>query len=75
MVFVLHAWRLPAAAVAQLVGAHLWGLEAVGMAAFWVLDAWLVCSLLGPLAMPQWLLIRAVKIQDVSLESSAPFRA
>ena len=42
MVFVLHAWRLPAAAVAQLFGARLRGLEAAGMAVFWVLDGWLM---------------------------------
>ena len=52
VVFVLHAWRLPAAAVVQLAGAHLRGLEAAGMAAFWVLDAWLVCSLFVLLVLP-----------------------
>jgi len=38
----LHAWRLPAAAVAMRIEAHLRGLEAAGMAAFCALDSLLV---------------------------------
>jgi hypothetical protein len=57
------------------IGACLRGLEAVGMAAFCVLDAWLVCSLFGPLVMPQESLIRAVKIQEASPERPALFCA
>mgnify|MGYP006953042409 CR=1 FL=1 len=53
MVFVLHAWRLPAAAVAQLVEARLRGLEAVGVAALRSLDGWLMGSLFVLLVMPQ----------------------
>jgi len=59
----------------MLFWARLRGLEAAGMAAFWVLDAWLVRSLFVLLVMPQWLLIRAVKIQEVSPERPTHFRA
>ena len=69
----MHAWRLPAAAVAQLVGAHLRGLEAFGMAAFWVLDGLLVGSRFVSLVMHQGQSYIAVKIQEVSPASPPLF--